>query len=742
MLISVSVAKAPSSSWDLRLGESIDLHWRMILVLLLSLQTTLLVWSARVHTPTWDEPAHLVAGLSHWKYGRFDLYSVNPPLVRVLASAPVYFGMDLDVDWSLYSRNSALRSEVPLGRAFMENNKDRALDAIFVARIMLFPVALLGSILCFSFTKELLDSTRAGLVAAFLWAFSPDVLAYGSVITPDLASAVVALGCSYALWHFLMAPTWNSSLALGIATGIAMLVKSIWLILPAVYAGVWILLYLYSRGVENKRIEPIVAPRSWVRLGVACGLALLLVNVFYGFQGTGRNLGSFDFVSQFGSGNSVMQISEDQRAKLIPIAFLQSPLTGKTDSLTSISKSLGATKVQSAPACESCGSGLQDAGCACSDCPDCEASTAAAQSIALPEIGNRFRKTVLGYFAIPLPASYLEGIDVQRRDFESGLIRPEWASYFAGKWKSGGWWYFYLVGLLFKTPFPLLVLLVIATASCFVLKYDQRQWLGWMCIAAPAIAVLFVISINTGLNRYLRYALPVLPFLIIWGASATRLGRQRPRLSAVVLGMCLAVYGWASISSGPHWLGYFNQLAGGSERAHYWFADSNVDWGQDLGLVRDWIKNHPEVKSNVHLAYFGSYGPSCLNIDYRVPPILRSLSSRMSESDSLEMGPLPGWYIVSKNYLIGHPMPIEDENGRLLFHRGAPFAYFHWFNPVDRIGQSTLVYHLTIDDVNPIRSKLGLPLIAPPATPLSLPNSTLLDPSFATIGDSPQSTIR
>lgn len=132
----------------------IDLRWKILLCVLLGLQTALLFWSARVHTPTWDEPAHLVAGLSHWKYGRFDLYSVNPPLVRVLAAAPVHFGMNLQIDWSLYSRNAAVRSEVALGRAFMEDNKEKAVDAIFLARIMLIPVSLIGSLLCFFSLKS------------------------------------------------------------------------------------------------------------------------------------------------------------------------------------------------------------------------------------------------------------------------------------------------------------------------------------------------------------------------------------------------------------------------------------------------------------------------------------------------------------------------------------------------------------------------------------------------------------
>lgn len=38
-------------------------------------------------SPTDDETAHLPAGVSYWQFGRFDLYPVNPPLVKLVAAA-------------------------------------------------------------------------------------------------------------------------------------------------------------------------------------------------------------------------------------------------------------------------------------------------------------------------------------------------------------------------------------------------------------------------------------------------------------------------------------------------------------------------------------------------------------------------------------------------------------------------------------------------------------------------------
>jgi len=44
------------------------------------LHTVLLALNALWMSPTLDEPAHLVAGISHWRFCDFSLHRVNPPL--------------------------------------------------------------------------------------------------------------------------------------------------------------------------------------------------------------------------------------------------------------------------------------------------------------------------------------------------------------------------------------------------------------------------------------------------------------------------------------------------------------------------------------------------------------------------------------------------------------------------------------------------------------------------------------
>jgi hypothetical protein len=53
---------------------------RAFVLLLLLIHGFLLSYGALVNSPVTDEAAHLVAGISYWHFGRFDLYRVNPPL--------------------------------------------------------------------------------------------------------------------------------------------------------------------------------------------------------------------------------------------------------------------------------------------------------------------------------------------------------------------------------------------------------------------------------------------------------------------------------------------------------------------------------------------------------------------------------------------------------------------------------------------------------------------------------------
>jgi hypothetical protein len=106
---------------DLRARHGSPAVTRFVITLLLTIHAGLLAWQAYRYSPTIDEPAHLAAGISHWKFGRFDLYRVNPPLVRMIAALPMLL-VEPKVDWSAFTEAAYARPEFAIGSALANGN--------------------------------------------------------------------------------------------------------------------------------------------------------------------------------------------------------------------------------------------------------------------------------------------------------------------------------------------------------------------------------------------------------------------------------------------------------------------------------------------------------------------------------------------------------------------------------------------------------------------------------------------
>jgi len=76
----------------------------------------------------------------------------------------------------------------------------------------------------------------------------------------------------------------------------------------------------------------------------------------------------------------------------------------------------------------------------------------------------------------------------------------------------------------------------------------------------PILLIFVLVSSQTGFNRHLRYLLPAYPFLFI--AISVLLRCRQPLIRSAI--SILVVIQILSVAwHGPHWLSYFNELAGG-----------------------------------------------------------------------------------------------------------------------------------------------------------------------------------
>ncbi len=301
---------------------------------------------------------------------------------------------------------------------------------------------------------------------------------------------------------------------------------------------------------------------------------------------------------------------------------------------------------------------------------------------------NRFRGTFLANLPVPLPEHFLLGFDDQMYDVDCGFCK-----YLRGERRHGpGWWYYYLYALLVKSPLGTLGLGALAALLFFRRGY-RADLLGEAAILSPIVVFLAAISAETGLNSHLRYVLPIYPFAFVFVGRVGRLSSSRWRVWTILVACALAANAISVLRVHPHYLTYFNEAAGGPLHGMDHLADSNIDWGQGLVALRDWL-NENAAGRRIRLAYFGTMFPEVLGIDYELPPL---------------DGPAPGLQAVSANYLLGVPFPAPNGEGRQSPLGLDALIYYRRFEPIAVPGNSIFVYDLTPEEVNRARHELGVP---------------------------------
>jgi hypothetical protein len=262
-----------------RIGRT---HGRVWPFLLLGIHAALLGYGAACHSPTWDEPYHLVSGLRSWQCGRFDLNIGNPPLVGMTAALPI-LAADPQADWSRApNRFSASRD-------FMAVNGPRALWLITLARWALIPVTLLGGYICYRWARELYGYA-GGLVALTVWCFGPNIIAHGQLVTGDMPATALGIAAFYGFWKWLSRPTLGRAGLVGLVLGLAQLSKFVWVIMYPLWFVLWILWRCVHRG-QPARLS--LAHEAGHGLVILLG-SLFVINFGYAFEKPLQPLGSFE----------------------------------------------------------------------------------------------------------------------------------------------------------------------------------------------------------------------------------------------------------------------------------------------------------------------------------------------------------------------------------------------------------------------------------------------------------------
>ena len=267
-----------------------------------------------------------------------------------------------------------------------------------------------------------------------------------------------------------------------------------------------------------------------------------------------------------------------------------------------------------------------------------------------PALGLAIRLSVIAIVALAATYAFID-FDQWGRGLKFQLTRSEHGHgvmYLNGELSSRGWYYYFLEALLLKLP---LGLLLAATSSVMarlssarsVLPHSRQivsptrergpttlpsvegtrsrlerttQTARNVWLIGPPL-VFFALASYSRVNLGVRVVLPVLPFLYLLAGGLATVECCRYLKFALLIG-CVGWCGTVARVANPHELTYLNELAGSCSKSEPLLLDSNLDWGQGLPALKEWMdKNGVDC---VCLAFFGTDRPESYGICYQRLP--------------------------------------------------------------------------------------------------------------------------
>ena len=245
-----------------------------------------------------DEARAIMAGVSYRLRGEFGLANDSPPLSRLVAVLPL---LPLNVECEAPASAEAAGhqgSEVWEHELIQAGRFGHINEGVFnlqcLARMTGCLWWFVGAWVVFQWSSRLYGNL-AGYLGVILWSLLPNVLEQEQFATPWLPAAVTCAAATYAFRGYLVTPTWEKALVAGLLLGVALLTEFVALALLVI----WPLLVFIDRLTREDRASPQVAPRIRIlHAAVAMATALWMINLGYGFEGSGSRLGSIDFASR------------------------------------------------------------------------------------------------------------------------------------------------------------------------------------------------------------------------------------------------------------------------------------------------------------------------------------------------------------------------------------------------------------------------------------------------------------
>jgi len=503
-----------------------------------------------------------------------------------------------------------------MGEDFVAANGERSFFLFMIARWACIPFSWIGAVVCYLWARDLFGRP-SGVFACTLWCFSPNILAHASLITADVGGTALGVAACYTFWRWLKKPTWTQAALTGCVLGLAELCKTTLIL----FYPLWPLLWVAYRWGDRYNMHS----RDWTReagmLLLRMAIGIYVLNLGYGFEGSGEQLKEFRFVSTLFMGQETRDESLESSDGAtsasstnrfantwithLPVPFPRNYLLGIDIQQRDFENYGRPSYLRSK---------WQDRGWC-------------------------YYYLYAGIIKVPL-ATWLLGLlalFLAVRKKKTAIRNPKFDIFFL------------------LTP-PLVIFCVVSSKTGFSEHF--RYVLPCFPFAFIGIASLVKNSFKNCLTTDEKQTQSQ--------ASSTLVRRWLVLFAPATIAASLAC--WLISSSlwiYPHSLSYFNEVVGGPLNGSKHLLGSSVDWGQDLRYLRWWILDQSEQSQSrpFHLAYFGFFHPADVGfMKAKTFPnqVVADRGGSLVPQVTRYKPPFPGVYAISSNLLAGYPWLARD----------------------------------------------------------------------------------
>jgi len=226
--------------------------------------------------PTYDEPVHLTAGYTYLTTGDYRFNGDHHPAFgEMWAALPLIFTNPTfpvtHPAWMI--QRWTPREQYRFADTFLFKNRVSPKKLMSAGRWMQLLLSVFLGILLFCLATKM-QGPFAGVLALGFWAFSPTLLAHGTLVSTDLSFAIFFF-CFFAslyFWSTRWGSVW-SGLALGLCLGSKYLAIALF---PALGLT---LVWLFFSDKENRKT--FFNKKNGIRIGIVVSVAVMVLVILY-----------------------------------------------------------------------------------------------------------------------------------------------------------------------------------------------------------------------------------------------------------------------------------------------------------------------------------------------------------------------------------------------------------------------------------------------------------------------------